>query len=52
MVDEIFDLSDVLVRHFNSAACRHLHVDGELPGIGLREEGPAQKRIDRQTGHE
>ena len=49
MPDQIFDFGHVLVRHFDAAPRGDFHVEGELAGVGLREEGPAEKRINRQA---
>ena len=44
--DQVLDLGHVLVGHLNSGSRGHLYVERELPRVGLREEGPAQKRIN------
>ncbi len=50
--DQILDFRDVLVRDLQAAPGGHLNVERELPGIGLREKGSPQKRIDRQASDE
>ena len=52
VADQVFDPGDVLVGHFDAGAGGHFDVDGELAGVGLREERPAEERIDRQAGDE
>ncbi len=43
---------DILVGDFDARAGGDLQVDGELAGVGLREERHAQQRINRQAGYE
>ena len=49
VTNQILDLGDVLIRNLDASAGRHFHIDGELPGIGLREKGEPQDRINRQA---
>ncbi len=51
LADQIFDLGHVFVGHLDARSGGNLHVHGELAGIGLREEGQAEKRIDAETCH-
>ena len=41
--DQILDLGDIVFGHFDPRAGGHLDVDGELAGVGAREEGTAQE---------
>ncbi len=52
VADQVFDLRHIVVGHFEARSGGNLHVDGELPGVGLRKEGPAEKRIDGEARHE
>ncbi len=40
--DQIFNLGDVFIRHLDASARRYFEIDGELTGIGLREESQAE----------
>ena len=51
LADQVFDLGDIVVGDFDARSGGNFHVDGELSGVGLRKEGPAEKGIDAQTGH-
>ena len=45
-------LATYCIGDFEARAGRRFQVDGELAGVGLREEGQAEERVDRQAGHE
>src|SRR5579864_4788988 len=51
MPDQIFHLGYVLLGDFDARPGRDFQIDGELAGIGLREESQSQQRIDRQAEH-
>ena len=50
--DQVLDLGHILFGHFDARAGGRFQVDGELAGVGLREEGQAEEGIDRQAGDE
>ncbi len=45
-------LGDVLVRDLDAGSGGDFDIERELAGVGLREESPAEERIDRKTGNE
>ncbi len=51
-MDQVFDTLDVLFGDFQAGTGGGLHVDGELAGVGAREEGNAEEGIDPQAEHE
>ena len=50
LADQILHSRHVLFGDFNACSGGHFQVDGELAGVGAREEGHAEERIDRETG--
>src|ERR1039457_2330981 len=50
--DQILYFGYVLVGHFNTGSGGHFDIERELARIGLREEGPPKKWIDRQAHEE
>ena len=49
LANQVLNLGDVLFRNFNASSGRHLEIDSELAGIGLREKGEPEKGINTQA---
>ena len=52
VTDEVLHLGDVLLGELEPRAGGDFQIDGELSGVGPREEGQAEKRVQSQAGYE